>query len=203
VYCHDVGSTLTLKNCSISNNFATGSGGGLDLWDCTVNVDNCLIAENHSSGGGGFWVDSDFALFTNCTIIRNISEGFGGAFSCQSDLTINNSIIYDNEVFKFDSEIYFLPLPTLTLNNCLYPPARVYPGSATDTDCIVSFDPGFFDIDKGYYWLLDSSPLIDTGNNIYTTDRSIAEDLDGATRIVDGDADLTDTVDIGAYEYQP
>ncbi len=53
---------------------------------------------------------------------------------------------------------------------------------------------------NGDFHLLPGSPCIDAGTN---TAPSIPEkDKDGANRIIDGNGDGTETVDMGAYEYQ-
>ena len=50
--------------------------------------------------------------------------------------------------------------------------------------------------------VIGASPCINRGKNSYVPS-GVTTDLDGYPRIVDGNADGTATVDLGAYEYQP
>ncbi len=52
------------------------------------------------------------------------------------------------------------------------------------------------------YHISNSSPCLDTGNNALVPG-TISTDLDGNTRIADGDVNMTATVDMGAYEVVP
>ena len=63
----------------------------------------------------------------------------------------------------------------------------------------INSDPCFVTVGSDYYYIDDDSPCLDEGLN-----SAIDEDydLDGNTRIVDGDEDEDPLVDMGAYEYQ-
>jgi hypothetical protein len=58
-------------------------------------------------------------------------------------------------------------------------------------------DPGFVGADN--FRLVPGSPCIDAGDNSAVTE---AVDIDGVTRILDGDCDETATVDMGACELE-
>jgi hypothetical protein len=60
-------------------------------------------------------------------------------------------------------------------------------------------EPEFVNPGQGNYRLLEISPCIDTGNNSVVLPAS--NDLDGKPRIIDGDGDSVDIVDMGAYEF--
>jgi hypothetical protein len=65
--------------------------------------------------------------------------------------------------------------------------------------------PGYWDSngawENGDYHLLQSSPCIDTGDPNYVPEPN-ETDLDGRPRVLDGDNDGIDVVDMGAYEYR-
>jgi hypothetical protein len=70
-------------------------------------------------------------------------------------------------------------------------------------------DVGFANATGGNLRLSASSVLIDAGNQFIDADIILAGfqllpifDLDDNARIVDGDGDGTEEIDIGAYEYQ-
>lgn len=63
----------------------------------------------------------------------------------------------------------------------------------------ISADPMFADASGGNFRLTAGSPAIDAGNN--AAPNLPPKDLDGATRIQDGDGDGLDVVDMGPYEF--
>jgi hypothetical protein len=67
-------------------------------------------------------------------------------------------------------------------------------------DNCINTNPLF--VGGGNYHLQATSPCIDAGSNSLVP-AGITTDLDGYARIVDGDGDTIDEVDMGAYEYQP
>jgi hypothetical protein len=68
-------------------------------------------------------------------------------------------------------------------------------GTGNDT----TSPPGFVNEAAGDFRLRFDSALIDAGDPVAMT---LDEDLDGRTRVVDGDGDSTAVVDMGAFEYQ-
>jgi len=74
-------------------------------------------------------------------------------------------------------------------------------GGNIDTDplFVTPIDPSTAPTTTGNLRLQSNSPAIDVGNNDFVT---VPTDLDGKPRIVDGNGDITATVDMGAYEYQ-
>jgi PKD repeat protein len=79
-------------------------------------------------------------------------------------------------------------------------------GSCTGTDAnlldTTSLTPAYNLMSAGDYRPVTGSPLIDAGLPGMVIDAGV-EDAVGLDRIFDGNGDLSDRVDIGAYEYQP
>ena len=106
IYAYQV--SLTLRNCSISNNVAIGEisdgrvyggyGGGVYAAFCgETTFENCLFANNSAIYGGGVYVDCEVATFNNCLITNNSSDyDGGGAWVGCADATFNNCSITNN-----------------------------------------------------------------------------------------------------------
>ncbi len=80
-------------------------------------------------------------------------------------------------------------------------------GGIFDTNSLMFYGPSNCDMNPrfaldGDYHLLRHSPCIDAGTNT-PNNPLLLYDLDGGTRVVDGDGDGIDFVDVGAYEYAP
>jgi hypothetical protein len=91
---------LTLTNCTISGNSASGSGGGLFNYG-TLTGNNCTISGNTASGsGGGLFNDNIFgtalATLANCTITGNTANQGGGLYNHLGATTLTNCTISNN-----------------------------------------------------------------------------------------------------------
>ncbi len=141
-----------------------------------------LVSGNYAKGkGGGIKVFEGSLRLINATIAGNRSDSNGnGLFSWDGAVTIRNSIVRD-------SVDTFLSTPSVTYQNCY----RLGP------------EPGFIDprpsseapTTAGNYRLGEAAiaSVLDAGNNDYNT---YPVDLDGLTRIVNGQ------IDLGPYERQ-
>jgi hypothetical protein len=215
-----------IKDCTITDNTTSGSGGGIYIGGEQTDpnrhpqINNCLIAGNSAVLDGGGIISYWFASpqITNCTIAGNIaydpadaSHGRGGGISCsyESNATMTNCILWDNETFRSNhgnqiaigsnSDPVYLQRPAeLTVSfsdiqnwsdpNQIY----VFPGRILNLDANTVFDdnPQFVST----YFLASTSPCIDRGN----VNSSILG-LDTYTTQIDNSLD-TGIVDIG-YHY--
>ncbi|MHC4158004.1 MAG: right-handed parallel beta-helix repeat-containing protein [Planctomycetota bacterium] len=88
---HCRGSSPTITNCHITNNFSGGEGGGgIACWDSETTISNCIINGNmtYASGGGIYCWNSETTIY-NCTISGNFANG-GSGITCEG---INSPII--------------------------------------------------------------------------------------------------------------
>ncbi|MCL2072304.1 MAG: T9SS type A sorting domain-containing protein [Marinilabiliaceae bacterium] len=192
----------TLINCIVSGNTVSSSspsstnnrGGGIfNNYDGIVL--NCLIIGNTTSStdataittGGGVY--NYGGTVANCTVTDNTTTG-DGAGIYNIDGTIANNIIWKNN----DTQIFN------TGNNSTIAYNAIQGGFAGDGNIDISDDninggPMFVDPDNDNFRLMNNSPCIDAGENLYVTDINTL-DLDGNPRIFNG------TVDMGAYESQ-
>ncbi|MDP2894964.1 MAG: choice-of-anchor Q domain-containing protein [bacterium] len=173
-----------IRNNLIKGNSAAWQGGGLAFCDGTIRGN--LITGNVAQSGAGLHKCN--GTLDNNTVCANRATLVGGGMNT-CDGTILNCIVWGNTA-PGDPEISSSSAPGYS---------RV--GGA---------DPGFVDPDgpdndpetyeDNDYRLADESPCIDAGwNEFWMSD---AVDLDGNQRIIDGDGDGADIVDMGAYEYK-
>jgi hypothetical protein len=203
-------SSLTVVSCCIFENWASGVssvGGGIYIGSSSnPTIVNCVIARNSGADGGGIACDDAAYTAINCTIVNNVANTGGGLYcDNNSDANLQNSLIGDNAASSGGAQMYTQDAPsTFTLDYCDY---RDAPGdigglgTVTPNNCI-HVDPEFVRPAGDDYRLREDSPCIDAGDNSFLP-LGITEDLDGNTRVVDGDGDTTATVDMGAFEYQP
>lgn len=205
--------TATLLNVTISGNQANGSGGGGVFNNTDLTLINCTITNNSTTnanpGGGGIkYVPAtplDSLLETTSagctmpygsgpvklqnTLVAGNNSGANGAHDI-SGLIISQG---HNLIGKTDGSSGYGGTD-LTGTNAAPLNARLTPlgnyGGATPTHA-----------------LLCGSPALDAGSNVLAVDPSngnalLASDQRGLPRVQDSNGDLTNAVDIGAFEVQ-
>jgi len=217
IYCSGVCPTIT--NCNIIENEGVGIEAQGTLGRSSATIINCTIAGNRGAGiyararktptitnciiignkGAGVDVD-ERATITNCTIVGNAASGISAYMA-----TIANSIIWGNSSQQIVDDY----------NTCVVTHSNVQGGWSGDGN--IDADPCFADADgpdniiateDDDLRLTPGSPCIDIGNNDVDTDpwlpgiQPLPETaLDGRPRIIDGDCNDTDVIDMGAYEF--
>jgi hypothetical protein len=184
-------------------------GGGVYMASSGLTVKNCVISGNRAQVGGGAY----YGKINNCLLADNGAAESGGGAGLSS---LNNSTIVGNTAQRSGAGLYNNPMYPTPVYNCIFWNNRLDSGLIYDlyysatlcyTTCAsglpavngnINANPLFIDATNGNYRLQAASPCIDKGSNAYASDLL---DLDGHVRIVDGDANSTNTVDMGAYEY--
>lgn len=175
----------------------------------TQNFYDCLFVRCNTPNRGQVLSGRNSAVMNlyNCTFY--LATGATPAFSSYNanatDVTYN---IYNGIVQVTDPATDYAGTEYGTIN--YYNSLVVGSGGSsswtlTETNTIdqganIDGSPGFTDDTSDDFTLLNTSICIDAGNNSYNDQ---VEDLIGNPRIVDGDGDFTDTIDLGCYEYQP
>ncbi len=197
------GSTLT-------GNTATSSGGAIINQDSgVVNISNSTLSGNSSgtNGGGIHNAGTGSVTLVNSTIASNTATGTGGGIYSSTTLNLLNTIVATNTGGAGPD-----------INGAVTSQGHNLIGNVGNATGVVDgtngdkvgggANPTLIPLlgslrDNGgptfTHALLPNSPAIDAGDN---TDVA-ATDQRGVTRIADGDADGTATVDIGALEFLP
>jgi len=91
---------VTVEDCLINENVSHGHGGGLRLADVDKSqFVQCSLDDNNASGsGGGVYCWKSSPEITACTISENVTVGAGGGICCftESNPTINQCNILSN-----------------------------------------------------------------------------------------------------------
>lgn len=207
-------SNPTVTNCSFIGNSAGSYGGGMRNYSSNPIVTNCIFAGNSAGlfGGGMFNTTNGNPTVTGCTFTNN-SSGHGGAiYGSASIIIVSNCILWGNTASADGNDIALVNSSTIDINYCDIQGglADIYDASGSVVNWGVGnidSNPLFADADgddntpgteDDNLRLSLSSLCIDTGDNSAVTE---SIDLDGLTRIVDGDCNTVSTVDMGAYEF--
>ncbi|MBN2054714.1 right-handed parallel beta-helix repeat-containing protein [bacterium] len=215
------------RNCIFRNSNTGGFGGGVQLsGEGDPALYNCVIRNNSapstSNGAGGISAGSDGRiLLVNCLIHHNSTGDEGGGIAitnCRNHLVLVNSVVANNSAGwqgGITIECGGGGQPSIELFNSIVwgnsGGGAQLAGEAVCSYCCIAggaagegninLDPAFVNSGGGDYHLQSGiSPCIDTGNNLVAL--LPATDLDGLTRISDGDADSIAVVDMGVYEIQ-
>ena len=191
-----------MYNCIVRNNTGKDTGGVRLTGNKACTVANCLIAGNIAKGTiGGISLEQGVHYVYNNTIVGN-NQSSSNPTRCGVRLNVNSNLVFANNVVwgnKANGEVQADQMEihatyasdraaTYFLNN-----AVVHASVGTNTIALSSADPGFTNAASADFTLLETSSLVDAGEN---TKAQGIEDLAGNARI------SGTTVDIGCYEYQ-
>jgi hypothetical protein len=219
-----------LTGCSFSGNQADNSGGGMYNLDTSPGLINCTFSQNTAvvDGGGMNNVASvaeptPTPALAGCTFTANTAGGNGGGMSNIAalpvptpDPTLTGCILWGNLHHGTGGELAQIFDGTVVSHSCIEG-LNIYAGNGNigEDPCFV--DPngpdGIGGTEDDDLHLMPGSPCIDAGDNNSlppdTTDldgdgnttEPIPWDADGRPRIMDGDCNDSNVVDIGSYEF--
>ena len=193
----------TLTNCIFSDNLA-GDGGGMLNDQSNITLINCTFSGNSADiNGGGMHDSHSDSTVVNCTFSENSSKSHGGGMhGAFSEPTLTNCILWGNASER-GSQIGMIHDSRVEVSYCNVQGGisgvYLYNGSIDWRDGNIDADPCFVDAAGGDLRLSWDSPCIDTGDN--NAPNLPPTDFDGHPRIIDGDCNGTDVVDMGAFEF--
>ncbi len=188
-------------NCIIRNNYAKWDAGGINVYNDTK-MTNCVISNNYAGSiGGGICVAINRYIsleLNNCTVVYNNAESGTGGLMCRStgQAFVRNSIFWNNGEEEFgvhggSSHVGKIFVSYSNVKN----KANIIEGER-----VLSVEPFFIDPDNNDFRLSSESESIDSGENTFV---AFSTDMLENPRIIDGDLDGIDVVDMGAYEFIP
>ncbi len=196
-----------LTNSLLTANTAIQNGGGLNNYFGTVGISNSTFSANTANlnGGGIHNGDQSTVTIVNSTLTSNsVSSGVGGGINNLTTARLANTIIAGNLGSGPDLAGAFTSLGNNLVGDIGFASGLAdgvngdqVGGGFTPLDAMLSplQDNGGSTFSHA---LLVGSPAIDAGNGngVAVTDQT------GLSRILDGNSDGTDTVDIGAVEFR-
>jgi len=215
IYCS--ASEPEIERCIISDNqtFADGldenyaDGGGIYCSSSSPRIINCLITYNVSDddAGGIYCYNGSDPNIINCTFSGNQADDKGGGIYCKSnsDAVIINCILWDDTAPNGPEIHTASSSPVVSYSDV--------EGGWSGTGNINS-DPCFVDANDpagpdGVFGTIDDglqpqigSPCIDAGDPSTDPNDVGPVDLVGNDRIMDGNHDNVEVIDMGAYELQ-
>jgi parallel beta-helix repeat protein len=202
-------SPIIKRNVIKGNSVSLGAqGGGIYMVNSSspLIVQNLITGNQATTGGGIYWSVSGIRgpILINNTIADNDATFGSGVFADGADdqLELTNNIIVakpgQTALFcgSFDGG------PIIRSNNIFSTDGMAYGGSCSDstgTNGNISADPLFANPAQGDYHLQQGSPSIDSGDNL--APNLPDADIDGDTRILDGDGNGTAIIDMGVDEF--
>jgi len=88
--------TLTINRSTISNNVATGGGGGISAgYLTTMTINNSTISGNAGGGAAGIQTEAT-GMINNSTISGNRASNVGGGINNGGTLTLGNTTVSEN-----------------------------------------------------------------------------------------------------------
>jgi parallel beta-helix repeat protein len=219
-------SSPTLTNCIFSENTAPGGGGMYNVLSSSPTLTNCTFSGNSANQGGGVYNEEGNPVLTNCMFIGNsVEQDGGGIYNTEVSSPLLTNCTFSGNSARTGGGMHGNVDSIPSVSNCILwgntdaggtgESAQIYNDPSDDSTTLINYscvqgwtgglggtgnigdDPLFADADLR---LSAGSPCIDAGDNA-TVPLEVATDLDGHPRIIDGDCNDTDIVDMGAYEF--
>jgi YD repeat-containing protein len=164
-------SSPILRNVRIFENTAYNNGGGVNIdRNCNPSISNTTIAGNlsHQLGGGLSCFNGSAPNLENVTISGNLSEYGGGIYIGESDLTITNSISWNNTPQEIFFESWNIPASiSVAYSDIQGGEAAIF----RNGDVTINWSGGNIDSHPAFvnpsvldYRLQSASPCINAGN---------------------------------------
>jgi hypothetical protein len=175
-----------VERCELRHNSMTGHGGGIYAEQAAV-VRNCLIYSNHCDYGGALTLIGSEA--DGCTVENNSN------IARVSGILLRNGSIQNSISWSDDSGV-----DAGSTGSFAYCCLALAPDPAANGGGNITLNPRFVASGSDPFCLAPESPCIDAG---WAGSPPLTQDLRGTPRPLDGDLDSTNTMDMGAHEFDP
>lgn len=215
------GVNMSASSYAVDHTAIRGLARGLTIDSGTLAVSDSLVDLGANANGRGINIANDnsgsAAITLDADRVTVVGSGSG-----QTGVWLQGNLASEDALATVDNSLIYMTHPSAVDVNCLQDDPGTVVYTLTDTafnDIAVTMDPGgcgqsvsnqidtatnapvFVDAPNGDYRPTWDSPLVDAGGDgsLLATN---ATDLDGQTRLKDGDNDATTALDVGAFEYQ-
>ena len=113
----DNGGTLTVINCTLSNNQSHGGGAIFNALNSVLTMTGCTLFDNSTVVGGGI-CNLGAANLTDCTLSGNTAVIGGGIYSYTGTLALNNCTVAGNKAEQ-GGGLFVILSPNTTLNSTI------------------------------------------------------------------------------------
>jgi hypothetical protein len=195
------GSLVTVED----SQFRSNTGGGLSSQAPNLLVTQSVFWGNGGSDYGGMKVTSGTGHVINSTFANNTATSHAGGLYATTNVAVRNSVFYGNTSSATDDRAQVsVPASPSVQTSCIQDLFHYAGFGNLDADS----DP-FVKRASGNLRLKAGASCIDAGSSFVDFDPfqpgfqlPPAGDLDGNTRVLDGDFDGVSVIDMGAYEFQ-
>jgi predicted outer membrane repeat protein len=210
-------SSLQLLRSTVHTNSAGADGGGIVVANGSATVAQSTISGNTAveNGGGIANYDGSNLDVTNSTIVNNSSEATTGGIWSPGFLSSGNTIVAQNTdlfgrpdisgtVFSKGSNIFGVNIGILGTVNRLNGDqigTANFPLDPLLTDLLDNGGPTLTHVPRIGSVAIDTGRTIDFRNDLSQTAEFWATDQRGRTRVLDGNQDDVDRIDVGAAEF--
>jgi CSLREA domain-containing protein len=106
LWVDDYEGVLTLRELSFVHGYDTGNFGGAIRNEGTLTIENCTFSDNQADENGGAIYNEHLLDITDSSFTSNSSGSWGGAVSTNQILTITGSTFSQNSSVEFGGAIY-------------------------------------------------------------------------------------------------
>jgi predicted outer membrane repeat protein len=210
-------SSLQLSRSTVHSNAAGGDGGGLAVANGSAIVAQSTISGNSAVGNGGGIANYDRSNVdvTNSTIVNNSSQATTGGIWSPGFLNSGNTIVAQNTdifgrpdisgtVFSMGSNIFGVNTGILGTVNFLNDDqigTANFPLDPLLTELLDNGGPTLTHVPRTGSVAIDTGRAIDFRNDLSQTAEFWSTDQRGRPRILDGNQNDADRIDVGATEF--
>lgn len=210
-------SSVQVVRSTVHTNSAEGDGGGIAIANGSATVAQSTISGNSAVGNGGGIANYDGSNLdvTNSTVVNNSSEATTGGIWSPGFLNSGNTIVAQNTdtfgrpdingtVFSKGSNIFGVNsgiLGTVNRLNGDQIGTANFPLDPLLTDLIDNGGPTLTHVPRTGSVAIDAGRTIDFRNDLNQPAEFWTTDQRGRTRVLDGNQNDADQIDVGATEF--